>query len=1839
MFASVDGGLDANTSYYYRLESCNDNGCSGRSSVVSATTAPEPPSAPTATAQSDSAISLSWGAVAGATRYKLYRSPTSGGSFDRIGGDIAATVTVDGGLDANTSYYYRLESCNDNGCSGRSSVVSATTAPETPSAPTAMAQSDSAISLSWGAVAGATRYKLYRSPTSGGSFDRIGGDIAATVTVDGGLDANTSYYYRLESCNDNGCSGRSSVVSATTALAQPPAPMATVQSDSAISISWSAVVGATHYKLYRLGGGSFAQIGGDIAATVTVDSGLDANTSYEYKLESCNGNGCSDRSAAVSATTALAPPMVPMVPMALTAMAQSDSAISITWSAVADATHYKLYRSTASGESYTQVEGDITAANYVDSGLSANTSYYYQLEACNGEECSGRSPEVSAVTYVAVSLGKAHDEITSFSMPVALAFSSGRAYVADTSRNKIISYSVGAEGNLGEARDEITADLFDPTALAFSGGRAYVADSGFGDKIVSYAVGAEGSLSEARDEVTADLSNPVAIAFSGGWAYVVVDSHRDKIISYPVGADGVLGVGRDEITPGLDTPRALAFSGGRAYVVDGSDGKIISYAVGVEGSLGVSHDEITPGLDTPRALAFSGGRAYVADSGFGNDKIVSYAVEADGSLGAMRDEITTGLSRPRALAFSGKRAYVAEFLGKIISYPLSRISPPVAPDAPRVVAQSEIEIAWNAVLGATHYKLYRSATSDGSFEQVGGDISITRYRDGDLSANTYYYYRLEACNGDECSGHSPAAKTASAAPMAAAQSDSEISITWTVAGATYYKLYRATVSGGPYMRIGEDITAIGYLDSGLSVKTAYYYQLDACNDSGCLGRSSEILAFTYGSLGASRDEITAGLPFPLAIAFSGGRAYVTDQNLNKIVSYAVGVEGSLGVSRDEITGLETPRAIAFSGGRAYVVDGSDNKIVSYAVGVEGSLGEGRDEITTGLSHPRALAFSGGRAYVAGFGFDKIISYAVGADGSLGVGRGEIMTGLSNPIALAFFGGRVYVADEGSNDKIVSYAVGADGSLGEVLDEITDGFLFSSPTALAFSGGRAYVAIDSGDKIISYPVGAEGKLGARRDEITTGLSFPRALAFSGRRAYVADSYFDKIISYPLFSPVPFAITPDAPRIVAQSDSEIAIAWNAVLGATHYKLYQSETSDGLFEQVGGDISITRYRDSELSANTSYSYQLEACSGDECSGRSPEVSATTALAAPSVSTVAAQSDSEISITWSAVAGATYYKLYRSPTSGGAYTQIGGEITATSYGDSPLSANTSYSYQLEACNGDGCSKRSPVGSATTALATPAAPTVAAQSDGAISITWSAVSGATHYKLYRSETLGGTYTQIGGKITAIGYLDSPLSASAPYYYQLEACNGDGCSGRSPKVSATTVPSKPLAPAAPTVATQNDSAISITWSEVARATHYKLYRSETPGGTYAQIGGEITATGYLDSPLSASAPYYYQLEACNGGECSGRSPEVSATTALAAPSASTVATQSDSEISITWSKVAGATHYKLYRSETPGGTYTQIGGEITATVYLDSPLSANTSYYYQLETCNGDGCSKRSPAGSATTAIATPAAPTVAAQSDGAISITWREVAGATHYKLYRSETPNGTYAQIGDITATGYLDSTLSASTPYYYQLEACNGDRCSGRSPKVSATTVPAMPSASAVAQSDSSILITWDEVAGVTHYKLYRSDTPGGTYAQIGGEITATDYLDSELFPSASYYYQLEACNGNECSDRSTEVSATTHDSLTSPLSAGRNEINIMDDLYGPRAIAFSSGRAYVVDFFIDVVRGGRFVAKIVLLSSGDGRKIGRGARRDNGWLVYAARYRVFGRASICDRCPPL
>ncbi len=87
-------------------------------------------------------------------------------------------------------------------------------------------------------------------------------------------------------------------------------------------------------------------------------------------------------------------PSPPAPPSGLAAVA-GDQQVALTWNASSGVTSYQVKRGTTSGGPYTQV-GSATAANYIDSAVTAGTTYYYVVTAANVAGESGNSNEVSA---------------------------------------------------------------------------------------------------------------------------------------------------------------------------------------------------------------------------------------------------------------------------------------------------------------------------------------------------------------------------------------------------------------------------------------------------------------------------------------------------------------------------------------------------------------------------------------------------------------------------------------------------------------------------------------------------------------------------------------------------------------------------------------------------------------------------------------------------------------------------------------------------------------------------------------------------------------------------------------------------------------------------------------------------------------------------------------------------------------------------------------------------------------------------------------------------------------------------------------------------------------------------------------------------------------------------------------------------------------------------------------------------------------------------------------------------------------------------------------------------
>jgi fibronectin type 3 domain-containing protein len=219
-----------------RQEDASDRGAAGVSpsqgiSPTATSDADRVPATVAAQPRSSTAIHLDWAGVTAATGYEVERleKESPQGWLEIIEVPQSVTSYTDGGLDAGTTYFYRVSAMTESGAAMASDVVSATTpggvVPTAPSV-TAVAALDT-ITLTWIDVSDETGYRIERSPDGTSGWAGIGtAGQNVTVHTDSSLDPGTSYYYRIVATNAAGDSAPSEVVSATTEtekVTEPPA--------------------------------------------------------------------------------------------------------------------------------------------------------------------------------------------------------------------------------------------------------------------------------------------------------------------------------------------------------------------------------------------------------------------------------------------------------------------------------------------------------------------------------------------------------------------------------------------------------------------------------------------------------------------------------------------------------------------------------------------------------------------------------------------------------------------------------------------------------------------------------------------------------------------------------------------------------------------------------------------------------------------------------------------------------------------------------------------------------------------------------------------------------------------------------------------------------------------------------------------------------------------------------------------------------------------------------------------------------------------------------------------------------------------------------------------------------------------------------------------------------------------------------------------------------------------------------------------------------------------------------------------------------------------------------
>ena len=168
---------------------------------------------------------------------------------------------------------------------------------------------------------------------------------------------------------------------------------------TSLSISWNESGIAESYQLCRdlNPTGLYTSIAYSGTSIFYIDTDLQSDTTYYYKVSATNSYGSSDFSNYQYETTTYPDLSPPPTPTGLTIESPTLSTLDILWNLSDGANNYRLYRYFSFIDSYLQIYSG-TDTSYTDTDLSSSVTYFYKVRAENINGSSDYSDMVSGRT-------------------------------------------------------------------------------------------------------------------------------------------------------------------------------------------------------------------------------------------------------------------------------------------------------------------------------------------------------------------------------------------------------------------------------------------------------------------------------------------------------------------------------------------------------------------------------------------------------------------------------------------------------------------------------------------------------------------------------------------------------------------------------------------------------------------------------------------------------------------------------------------------------------------------------------------------------------------------------------------------------------------------------------------------------------------------------------------------------------------------------------------------------------------------------------------------------------------------------------------------------------------------------------------------------------------------------------------------------------------------------------------------------------------------------------------------------------------------------------------------
>ncbi|MBR4056838.1 MAG: phosphodiester glycosidase family protein [Oscillospiraceae bacterium] len=416
----------------------------------------------------------------------------------------------------------------------------------------------------------------------------------------------------------------------------------------------------------------------------------------------------------------------------------------------------------------------------------------------------------------------------------------------------------------------------------------------------------------------------------------------------------------------------------------------------------------------------------------------------------------------------------------------------------------------------------------------------------------------------------------------------------------------------------------------------------------------------------------------------------------------------------------------------------------------------------------------------------------------------------------------------------------------------------------------------------------------------------------------------------------------------------------------------------------------------------------------------------------------------------------------------------------------------------------------------------VGSNESGKPTLSWTQVDGAVTYSIYRANANSDKFTNVfntGGRT----YTHASAVEGNVYYYFVRATLADGTEVDSKVVS--NVIEEPVEVIEVTTGNNAEGKPTLKWSGLSDAVSYRVYRSTTKDGTYANVFN-TKGTTYTHVSAAAGKTYYYYVKAVkiNDGEVDS---DIVTNTCIEPIVEFTVTPGHNTEgkPTLKWTTATNADHYEVYRSTAIDGTYVKVF-TTTGKTYTHVSATAGKTYYYKVLIVRKDGTEEFSDVVENTCLI--PGVVfniTTGNNEKGKPTLKWTAIPGAVSYEVLRSTSKDGVFTKTFSTTGTSYTNTAAEAGQTYYYKLKVYLRDGTDATSKVLQNTClIPGVVFAIETGNNaEGKPTLKWQHILGADHYEVFRATKEDGDYTMVFSTKGNT-YTHISATKGRTYYYKL-------------------------------------------------------------------------------------------------------------------